>query len=85
MMPLKIMTALIIWIGCSSCTSTKYLNTHVNVEIDDPCVFEKYTLEEKQSMTRQVGERTLRNQDSCRIRSNKNNAIINAHNELHNN
>ena len=80
---LKIMMVLITWIGCSSCTSTKYINTHVDLEIDDPCVFERYSLEEKLSMTREVGEKTLRNQDSCRIRHQSNSVILAKHNELH--
>ena len=82
MKPLKITMVLIIWIGCSSCTSTRYINSHVDLEIDNPCVFEKYTLEEKLSMTKSVGEKTLRNQDSCRIRSIKNRAIINEYNRI---
>ena len=80
---LKIVLVLTIWIGCSSCASTKYINTHVDLQIDDPCVFEKYTLEEKLSMTREVGEKTLRNQQSCKILHQKNSGIIQTHNELH--
>lgn len=81
----KIILVLITWIGCSSCVSTKYLNTHVDLEINDPCVFESYSLDEKLSMTKNVGEKTLRNQDSCRIRYQENSAIITEHNELHSN
>jgi len=51
---LKTILVLIIWIGCSSCASTKYINTHVDLETDNPCVFESYTLEEKLSMTKAV-------------------------------
>jgi len=80
---LKTILVLIIWIGCSSCASTKYINTHLDLAIDNPCVFERYSLEEKLSMTREVGERTLRNQDSCRIRQQANYDIIAAHNQAH--
>ena len=80
---LKTILVLIIWIGCSSCSSTKYINTHVDLEIENPCVFERYSLEEKLSMTKNVGEKTLRNLDSCRIRSQSNYDMITAHNKLH--
>ena len=82
---LKTILVLIIWIGCSSCGTTKYINSHVDMEIENPCVFESYTLEEKLSMTKNVGEKTLRNQDSCRIRHQRNYDIITIYNELNKN
>jgi len=80
---LKTILVLITWIGFSGCASTKYINTHVDLAIDDPCVFERYNLDEKLSMTREVGEKTLRNLDSCRIRYQANYDIIQAHNKAH--
>ena len=78
---LKRILVLIIWIGCSTCASTRYINTHVDVIIDDPCVIVRNSLEEKLSMTKSVGEKTLRNQDSCHIRHQRNYDIIKTYNE----
>ena len=79
---LKILMILIggtVFNGCS----TKYAIIHIPLEIDNPCVFEKFTEEEKQAMSETTGRRIYRNQQGCIIRHQKNSAIMQTHNELH--
>ena len=76
-----VMTGTIVFSGCS----TKYINTHVDLELSNPCVFEKFTVEEKESITDNAGRKILRNQNSCRIRYQRNYDILQIHNTVHNN
>ena len=80
---LKIILVMIGVTSFSACTSTKYINTHVNLESESPCVFEKYTIEERSTMTESVGSKTLRNQNTCRTLYIEISDIIQAHNDLH--
>ena len=80
---LKILMILIggtVFNGCS----TKYAIIHIPLEIESPCVFEKFTEEEKQAITLEAtGRKIYRNQQGCIIRHQKNSAIMQTHNELH--
>lgn len=82
MKPLKIMMVLIGAIVFSGC-STQLKIIHVPVDLKDPCLFEKYTESEKDTMSEEVGRKTARNQNACRIRHQRNNDIIKKHNESH--
>jgi len=83
---MKLLKILILVTGAtilSSCTSTVYVNTHVNIELEHTCAFAEYTEDEKDSMTQAVGEKTYSNQRKCFIQKEKNRGILIAHNELH--
>jgi len=80
---LKILMILTGAILSSACSSVKYKNIHVALESDTPCVFEKFTEAEKDSMIEPVGKKIHRNQQSCFIRYDENADMLNAHNQAH--
>ena len=67
-----------------SCSSTKYKIIHKALIIPTQCNFEKFNESEKESMTELVGRKIYNNQENCRIRQERINSLINAHNEAHN-
>ena len=83
MKELKILMVLIGVIISSSCSTTRYRNIHLDLALQTPCIFEKFTEEEKQVMSEPIGQKIYRNQQSCKIRYQKNYDIISAHNEAH--
>lgn len=66
----------------SSC-ATKLKLIHEPLLIPEQCIFEKFTEKEKDSMIEDVGKKIYRNQQNCRIRQDRINALINAHNDAH--
>ena len=69
----------------SACTSTMHIIAHVDLQLESPCVFEKFTESEKDTITEDVGKKIYRNQLSCEIHSKANYARIQAHNNAHKN
>ena len=67
----------------SSCSTTKYRIIHKELFIPEQCIFEKFTKEEKTSIIEAVGRKIYRNQENCRIRQERINSNIKAHNEAH--
>jgi len=66
-------------VGCG----TKYRVIHKPLFIPEQCIFEKFTQLEINSMIEEVGKKIARNQDNCRIRQVRINALIEAHNQAH--
>jgi len=66
----------------SSC-GDKYLTTHKPFNLLPNCAFEKFTEEEKNSMTEQVGKKISRNQNGCTSRQMRNESNAKAHNDAH--
>ncbi len=56
---------------------------HVPLEIDNPCIFEKFSEEEKDTMTEAVGRKIFRNQQACKVRAQLNQDKVTLHNEKH--
>ena len=83
MKKIKILMILIGAILLCNCTTTKYKNIHVDLDITQTCIFQPYTESEKDSMSESVGKKTYSNQQECLNEKEKNHAIIQAHNELH--
>ena len=82
---LKILMIVTGAIGFSGCSTTKHIIAHVDLQLESPCVFEKFTESEKDTMTEDVGRKIYRNQQSCLIHQKANYARIQAHNRLHQN
>ena len=66
----------------SSCSSNP-VDVHIELQVAEQCIFEKFTEEEKKSMIEAVGRKIHKNQESCRLRNKRINAIIQAHNKAH--
>jgi len=75
---LLILTGATLYSGCS--TTVK---VHVPLGIPSQCNFEKFTEAEKTQMIESTGKKIFRNQENCRIRQERINDIITAHNETH--
>ena len=67
----------------SGCCTPKIKLIHEPVEVPNNCIFEKFTESEKALMSNSIGQRIYRNQERCRLRNNRINDIINAHNQEH--
>ena len=83
---MKLLKILILTIGVttsSSCSTIRYKNIHVGLELQTPCIFEKFTEEEKQVMSETIGRKIDHNHQSCEIQHKKNSDILLKHNELH--
>jgi len=65
-----------------SCTNKLKL-IHEPLSIPNQCIFEKFTEEEKTSMIEDVGKKIYRNQQNCRIRQDRIDALIKNHNDAH--
>lgn len=65
--------------GCS----TKYKNVHVKMTPIEICSFDRFSDEEKETMTNDVGSKIARNQNDCRVDRDKYNTLIELHNEAH--
>ena len=72
-------------IGFSGCSSVKYKLIHKSFELDSPCIFQKFTELEKAAMLESIGRKIDHNEQTCKIQHSKNNGILQAHNELHEN
>lgn len=68
-------------------TSCASINTvtliHKPISIPTQCNFEKFTPKEILSITENVGKKIYRNQESCRLRQERIDSIIKAHNKAH--
>ena len=67
----------------SSCGTTKYRVIHKDLFLAKNCMFEKFTEHEKGLMTESIGMKIYRNQENCRIRQERNDSDLKAHNEAH--
>ena len=67
----------------SGCETIKVV--HVPMNHLPICEFEKFTKEEKASMTEAVGRKIYRNQERCRIDKKRIDDLIDAHNKAHDN
>lgn len=82
MMLRKMILIGVITFSTSACT-TKLINVHEPLELENPCVFEKFTETEKDSMTEDVGRKIFRNQKGCEIRAELNRKKAELHNKAH--
>lgn len=84
-MKLKLILMILIGATISSCgTKIKYLNTHVDLVIPSNCdQFERFTEEEKDSMTEDVGRKIYRNNNACEARQARIDELVEAHNKVH--
>lgn len=82
---LKILTILIGAIAFSGCSTTRHIIAHVDLALETPCQFEKFTESEKETMSENVGRKIYRNQQSCKIHYNRNHVMLIQHNKSHNN
>ncbi len=82
---LKILMIVIGGLAFSGCSTTKHIIAHVDLTLEDPCIFEKFSESEKNTMMEDVGKKIYRNQQSCQIRYNKNRVILESHNIAHKN
>ena len=78
---LKILLIVIGAIISSACSTN--VTVHVPLQIPTQCNFEKFTEAEKDQMPESTGKRIFRNQETCRIRQVRINALIKKHNEAH--
>lgn len=90
MKKLKILMILIGVTVFSGCTSVKYRNIHSLLTLPHNCIFEKFTQEEKDylksaSIGDKIGRKIYRNQNACKLRQERANTLVNAHNEAHKN
>lgn len=56
---------------------------HVPLALQNPCVFEKFTESEKDTMTEAVGRKIFRNQRGCEITHEENTGQVSVHNKAH--
>ncbi len=68
----------------SSCSSINYVNIHKDLFLAKNCQFEKFTEDEKGSMIQAVGRKIYRNNETCRLRQERNDFDLKSHNEAHN-
>ncbi len=80
---LKVLMILTGLIGSSSCSTTRYRIIHIDAELKPVCEFAKFTPEEKEYMTADIGKRIFKNQEGCRIRQQANYDTIDIHNKAH--
>jgi len=79
------MKYLILLLLLTGCGQTKYRVIHKPLAIPSQCNFDKFTEEEKNSMTQDVGMKIYTNQEGCRIRQDRIEYLIKTHNEAHKN
>lgn len=79
----KLLLLLMLLISVLLVTGCNTIQTHVPLKLKSPCVFDKFTQEEKQSMTKAVGQKIYSNQEGCKVRHMQNLYLIDRHNELH--
>ena len=82
---MKISLLLIVCAILSSCGTTVVNEDHRDVVIPSLCVFSKFTLEEKLTMTDAVVTRTFDNQQDCYDRAERVQKLIDGHNEVYKN
>ena len=80
---LRVILMMMIGVTAFSCSTIKHKVIHSQLTIPQNCIFEKFTESEKQTMRESVGKRIYRNQEACRLRSERINDIIRAHNQEH--
>jgi len=78
----KLIKSLVLAMLSTGC-STNTVVIHRDIHIKDPCIFEKFTEAEKNSMIEPVGKKIYRNQENCRIIHKENSNNAKAHNEAH--
>ena len=81
---MKALILLLTIVLISSCCSTKYVNIHKDLNLASNCQFEKFSEDEKDSMIEAVGRKIYRNQEVCRLRQERNDSDLEAHNSAHN-
>lgn len=85
MKKLRILLIVIGGLGFSACSTTKHIIAHVDLDLESPCVFEKFSELEKDTMSEEVGKKIYRNQQSCVIHQKANYDKLQVHNRLHQN
>lgn len=78
---MKFLPALLVLLlsGCDP----EYRVIHQSFVLADQCLFEKFTEEEKSTITDSVGQKIYRNQDNCRLRHIRNLDNVKNHNKAH--
>lgn len=77
------MRYLILVLLLTGCGTKQIVVIHDPLVIPSQCNFKKFTEEEKDSMTEEVGSKIYQNQERCRIRQVRIDTIIEDHNEAH--
>jgi len=76
---------LLIFLVMSLSSCATYVDVHNSFKLSDNCIFEKFTEEEKDLMTNEIGSKIARNQNSCVIMHDKIKSDVKAHNAAHKN
>ena len=67
----------------TGCCSKQIELIHKPLTIPTNCIFEKFTEDEKESMSENVGRKIYKNQITCKVRQKRIGDIIDAHNKAH--